>query len=79
MILFWISNQKLMKFDYQGRVVIRAWSEKIKLAVVNRIKWTGRKRTRHPVKKERKKKKRNFVIVWKGRNEDPQMGSGGEA
>lgn len=61
-----------MKLDYQGRVVIRAWSEKIKLVVLSKIKWTGRKRTRHPVKK-------NFVIVWKGRNEDPQMGSGGEA
>lgn len=53
MALFWISNQKLMKFDYQGRVVIRAWSEKIKLAVVCRIKWTGRNRTRHPVKKKK--------------------------
>lgn len=75
MALFWISNQKLMKFDYQGRVVIRAWSEKIKLAVVCRIKWTGRNRTRHPVKK----KKKTVAIVWKGRNEDPRMSSGSEA
>lgn len=76
MALFWISNQKLMKFDYQGRVVIRAWSEKIKLAVVCRIKWTGRNRTRHPVKK---KKKKTVAIVWKGRNEDPRMSSSSEA
>lgn len=78
MAFFWISNQKLMKFDYQGRVVIRAWSEKIKLAVVCRIKWTGRNRTRHPVKKK-KQNCCNRAIVWKGHNEDPRMSSGSEA